>query len=60
MMKMNGMIHINIYIDINISFQVEAIFVIIADFESILKPVNQPSGDHSMKKDEHVACLFHI
>ena len=30
----------------------------IADFESILKPVNQPSGEHSIKKDEHVACSY--
>ena len=30
----------------------------IADFESILKPVNQASGEHSIKKDEHVACSY--
>ena len=29
-----------------------------ADFESILKPVNQASGEHSIKKDEHVACSY--
>ena len=42
----------------NISFQAEAPFVMIADFEIILKPVNQASGEHSMKKDEHVACSY--
>ena len=30
----------------------------IADFESILKLVNQASCEHSIKKDEHVACSY--
>ena len=33
-------------------------FSITANFESILKPVHQPLGEHSIKKDEHVACSY--
>lgn len=36
----------------------EAPFVVYADFESILQPVNIPCGEHSTKKDEHVACSY--
>ena len=48
------------YLDFNGShfIQVEAPFVVYADFESILKPVNQPCGEHSTKKDEHIACSY--
>ena len=45
-------------INTNISFWVEAPFSILADFESIFKPVNQPSVEHSIKKDENVACSY--
>ena len=41
-----------------ILIQVEAPFVVYADFESILQPVNIPCGEHSTKKDEHVACSY--
>ena len=33
-------------------------FLVVADYESILKPVNRLSGEHSTKKDEHVACSY--
>ena len=38
--------------------QVVAPFVVYADFESLLKPVNEPSGQHSVKYEEHVACSY--
>ena len=38
--------------------QVEAPFVVYGDFECLLKSVNQPVGQHSMKTNEHQPCSY--
>ena len=44
--------------DKNIFSQVEAPFVAYGDFECLLKSVNQPVGQHSMKTNEHQPCSY--
>ena len=38
--------------------QVEAPFVVYADFESLLEPMDTPSGRRTVKYEEHVACSY--
>ena len=38
--------------------QVEAPFVVYADFESLLEPMDTPSGQRTVKYNEHIACSY--
>ena len=42
----------------SIEKQVEAPFVVYADFESLLEPMDTPSGKRTVKYEEHVACSY--
>ena len=40
----------------NIQNRIPCPFIIFADFESILTPINEPAGEHTVKIQEHHPC----